>query len=109
MWPFRSGKQRDALDTPIFFTNTLSGKKELFAPLRAGTALMYSCGPTVYSQAHIGNLRTYFLSDLIARVLEQKGLRVRRVINITDVGHLVSDADDGEDKMENSCRKIWPR
>ncbi|MDB5237710.1 MAG: cysteine--tRNA ligase [Parcubacteria group bacterium] len=105
MWPFRPGKARSALDTPIFFTNTLSGKKELFAPLRAGNVTMYSCGPTVYSQAHIGNLRTYFLSDLIARVLTQRGFRVRRVINITDVGHLVSDADDGEDKMEKGARE----
>lgn len=105
MWPFRSSKKSSSLDTPIFFTNTLSGKKELFAPLRAGNVTMYSCGPTVYSQAHIGNLRSYFLSDLIARVLEQRGLRVRRVINITDVGHLVSDADDGEDKMEKGARE----
>ncbi|MDB5266014.1 MAG: cysteine--tRNA ligase [Parcubacteria group bacterium] len=105
MWPFRSRKERESLDTPIFFTNTLSGKKELFAPLRAGNVTMYSCGPTVYSQAHIGNLRSYFLSDLIARVLEQRGLRVRRVINITDVGHLVSDSDEGEDKMEKSARE----
>ena len=105
MWPFRSGKQRAALDTPIFLTNTLTGKKELFAPLRAGNVLMYSCGPTVYSQAHIGNLRSYVFSDVIARVLAQHGFRVRRVINITDVGHLVSDADDGEDKMEKSARE----
>ncbi|KND50977.1 MAG: cysteine--tRNA ligase [Parcubacteria bacterium C7867-007] len=105
MWPFRSGKQSALLETPIFFTNTLSGKKELFAPLRPGNVTMYSCGPTVYNRAHIGNLRPYVFSDLIARVLEQRGFRVRRVINITDVGHLVSDADDGEDKMEKRARE----
>jgi len=105
MWPFRPSKQRDLLETPIFFTNTLSGKKEMFAPQRPGNVTMYSCGPTVYSQAHIGNLRSYIFSDLIARVLKQRGFRVRRVINITDVGHLVSDADDGEDKMEKSARE----
>ncbi|HEV7121645.1 MAG TPA: cysteine--tRNA ligase [Candidatus Paceibacterota bacterium] len=104
MWPFRSAKE-SALETPIFFTNTLSGKKELFAPMRAGNVTLYSCGPTVYSQAHIGNLRSYVFADLIARVLEHRGLRVRRVINITDVGHLVSDADEGEDKMEKSARE----
>lgn len=105
MWPFRSGKARTLLETPIFFTNTLSGKKEMFVPLRPGNVTMYSCGPTVYSQAHIGNLRTYFFSDLVARVLKQRGFNVRRVINITDVGHLVSDTDEGEDKMEKSARE----
>lgn len=83
----------------IFFTNTLSGKKELFVPLKAGQVLMYSCGPTVYGPAHIGNLRSYVFSDTIVRALEAAGYRVQRVINITDVGHLVSDADEGEDKM----------
>ncbi|MHB1769777.1 MAG: cysteine--tRNA ligase [Minisyncoccota bacterium] len=83
----------------VFFTNTLSGSKELFIPLKPGIALLYSCGPTVYSRAHIGNLRAYVFSDTIARVLQAAGYRVRRVINITDVGHLVSDADEGEDKM----------
>lgn len=104
MWPFRQ-RTENSLDTPIFFTNTLSGKKELFAPLRAGNATLYSCGPTVYNRAHIGNLRSYVFADLIARVLKQRGLRVRRVINITDVGHTVADADDGEDKMEKSARE----
>ncbi len=83
----------------VFFTNTLSGSKELFVPLKPGIALIYSCGPTVYNRAHIGNLRAYVFSDTIARVLEAAGYRVRRVINITDVGHLVNDADGGEDKM----------
>ena len=83
----------------VFFTNTLSGSKELFIPLKPGIALLYSCGPTVYNRAHIGNLRAYVFSDTIARVLEAAGYHVRRVINITDVGHLVSNADEGDDKM----------
>lgn len=84
---------------PVLFTNTLTGSKEVFSPYKAGVATLYSCGPTVYSKAQIGNLRAYIFSDLVARVLLQAGYRVRRVINITDVGHLVSDADEGEDKM----------
>lgn len=73
--------------------------------MRPGNVTLYSCGPTVYSQAHIGNLRAYVFSDLLARILEDQGQRVRRVINITDVGHLVSDSDEGEDKMEKSARE----
>ncbi|MEK7602317.1 MAG: cysteine--tRNA ligase [Patescibacteria group bacterium] len=98
MWPFT--KKPEVLNsTPVFFTNTLSGKKEVFAPQKAGVATLYSCGPTVYGPQHIGNLRAALFADLIARVLTQSGFHVRRVINITDVGHLVSDADEGEDKM----------
>jgi cysteinyl-tRNA synthetase len=105
MWPFRQPQATNAPSSLVFFTNTLSGKKELFVPLRPGNVTLYSCGPTVYSQAHIGNLRAYVFSDLITRVLETRGMRVRRIINITDVGHLVSDADEGEDKMEKSARE----
>lgn len=83
----------------VFFTNTLSGKKELFIPQKPGLAAMYSCGPTVYGPAHIGNLRSYVFSDTVARTLSSAGHSVRRVINITDVGHLVGDGDEGEDKM----------
>jgi len=83
----------------IFFTNTLSGQKELFIAQRPGVVSMYSCGPTVYNRALIGNLRAYVFADTIARVLQQAGYRVRRVINITDVGHMVGDGDEGEDKM----------
>lgn len=83
----------------IFVSNTLSGKKELFVPLKPGQVLLYSCGPTVYGPAHIGNLRAYVFSDTLARTLMAAGYRVRRVINITDVGHLVGDADQGDDKM----------
>lgn len=95
-------KEKEIVDTrpaQVFFTNTLSGNKELFIPQKPGTALMYSCGPTVYSPAHIGNLRAYVFSDTIARALATANYRVRRVINITDVGHLVGDGDRGEDKM----------
>ncbi|MCX6788087.1 MAG: cysteine--tRNA ligase [Candidatus Kaiserbacteria bacterium] len=83
----------------LFFTNTLSGKKEIFVSRKPGLALLYSCGPTVYGPAHIGNLRAYVFSDTIARTLTAAGYRVRRIINITDVGHLVGDGDRGEDKM----------
>jgi len=89
----------------IFFTNTLSSKKELFIPQKPGIALMYTCGPTVYGPAHIGNLRAYVFSDTIARALIAAGYRVRRVINITDFGHLVSDGDEGEDKMTKGLRR----
>jgi cysteinyl-tRNA synthetase len=89
----------------IFFTNTLSGQRELFVPLRPGIALFYSCGPTVYGRAHIGNLRAYVFSDTIARILTEAGYHVHRVINITDVGHLVGDGDQGEDKMALGARQ----
>jgi cysteinyl-tRNA synthetase len=100
MWPFLSKKSEQKSTAPIFFTNTLSGKKEPFAPLKAGEVKMYSCGPTVYSKQHIGNLKAPLFADLVARVLMDAGYRVRRVMNITDVGHLKSNADEGEDKME---------
>ncbi|MEK7060419.1 MAG: cysteine--tRNA ligase [Patescibacteria group bacterium] len=83
----------------VFFTNTLSGEKELFISQKPRIATMYSCGPTVYSRAHIGNLRAYVFSDTLSRVLGGAGYLVRRVINITDVGHLTSDSDEGVDKM----------
>ncbi|MFZ6845391.1 cysteine--tRNA ligase [Undibacterium sp. RuTC16W] len=77
----------------------------LFTPLRQDWVGLYCCGPTVYDYAHIGNLRTYLFEDLLRRTLEFNGHVVRHVINITDVGHLVSDADVGEDKMEKGSRK----
>jgi cysteinyl-tRNA synthetase len=104
MWPF-STKPRARAKPPLFFTNTLSGRRERFVPLKAGQALMYSCGPTVYSRAHIGNLRAYVFADLIARALTSAGLRADRVINITDVGHLVGDGDEGEDKMSVGSKR----
>lgn len=106
-WLARLFKKKKSSHTPpqIFFTNTLSGKKELFIPQRPGIVTMYSCGPTVYGPAHIGNLRAYVFSDTLARVLTANGYRVRRVINITDVGHLTSDADEGEDKMALGAKR----
>ena len=85
--------------------NTLARKKEELCPLVPGKIGMYSCGPTVYSFAHIGNLRTYVFMDLLRRTLEHAGYRVKSVMNITDVGHLTSDADEGEDKMERASRE----
>lgn len=89
----------------VFFTNTLSGEKELFIPLKPGLVSMYTCGPTVYSRQHIGNLRSGIFSDTVARVLKGAGYRVRRVMNITDVGHLVGDGDTGEDKVEAGAKR----
>ena len=99
------GEPARLIRAQLFFTNTLSGKKELFVPLRSGQVLMYSCGPTVYNRAHIGNLRAYVFSDTLARTLEAAGYHVRRVINITDVGHLVADAEQGEDKMAVAAKR----
>ena len=76
-----------------------------FEPLRGNEVGMYACGPTVYDYAHIGNLRTYIFEDVLRRTLEFCGYRVRHVINITDVGHLTSDADTGEDKVEEGARR----
>ncbi len=97
---FKKKKVLPSVVIPITLTNTLTGKKEAFIPLRSGQATMYSCGPTVYSPAHIGNLRPHLCADTLSRALNHAGYRVHRVINITDVGHLTSDADDGEDKVE---------
>src|SRR3989344_2824521 len=96
------GKRKNESDNRpprVFFTNTLSGNKELFISQKPNIVTMYSCGPTVYSRAHIGNLRAYVFSDTIFRTLNEANYHVRRVINITDVGHLVSNGDTGEDKM----------
>ena len=90
---------------PVFFTNTIGGNKELFIPQKPGTVSMYSCGPTMYGPAHIGNLRSYVFSDTAARTLIAAEYRVNRVINITDFGHLVSDGDEGEDKMTKGLRR----
>ena len=76
-----------------------------FEPLQGDQVRMYACGPTVYDYAHIGNLRTYIFEDILRRTLEFCGYRVKHVINITDVGHLTSDADTGEDKVEQGARR----
>lgn len=84
--------------------NTLTRKKEEFIPIQKGIVKIYSCGPTVYNYAHIGNMRAYILMDTLRKVLEYNGYNVEQVMNITDVGHMTSDADSGEDKMEKSAR-----
>ena len=85
--------------------NTLTKKIEKFTPNEDGIVRMYTCGPTVYHYAHIGNLRTYIFEDILEKGLEYLGYDVLRVMNITDVGHLTSDADSGEDKMELASKR----
>ena len=85
--------------------NTLTRQLESFQPLRDKNVGLYTCGPTVYDYAHIGNLRTYIFEDTLRRVLKYNGYKVTQVMNITDVGHLTSDADEGEDKMEKGARR----
>ena len=89
----------------IKFYNTLSRKKEEFTPIDSKEIRMYSCGPTVYYFAHIGNLRAYLFMDNLRRVLKYNGYNLKHVMNITDVGHLVSDADEGEDKMMKAAKR----
>ena len=88
--------------------NTLTHQKEIFQPIRSGwfrKVGLYTCGPTVYNFAHIGNLRSYVFEDILKRVLKYNGWKVKHVMNITDVGHLTSDADEGEDKMEKGAKR----
>jgi cysteinyl-tRNA synthetase len=95
----------------ISFYNTASRSQEPFVPLHPGVANVYCCGPTVYHYAHIGNLRTYVFEDMLRRVLDYQGYVVNHIVNITDVGHLTSDADTGEDKMEKGAARegktVW--
>ncbi len=85
--------------------NTLTRTKEEFKPNKEGEVRMYTCGPTVYNYAHVGNLRAYLFMDNLRRVLKYNGYKLRHVMNITDVGHLVSDSDEGEDKMLKAARR----
>lgn len=85
--------------------NTLSHKKEEFVPNVAGRVAMYTCGPTVYHYAHIGNLRSYIMEDVLEKYMRYDGLDVKRVMNITDVGHLTSDGDTGDDKMLKGAKR----
>jgi cysteinyl-tRNA synthetase len=109
MWPF----SRRTLDLPhavsahpLYFYNTLTAEKQLFSmPAGASTVRMYNCGPTVYGRQHIGNLSMYVFADILRRVLEYNDFKVKQVINITDVGHLVSDGDEGEDKMSKGLKQ----
>jgi cysteinyl-tRNA synthetase len=90
---------------PLKLYNTFTRKIEEFVPIQQGRVGMYSCGPTVYSHPHIGNFRSFLVADLLKRFLEFKGYKVTHIMNITDVGHLVDDADEGADKLEETARK----
>ncbi|VVT08486.1 Cysteine--tRNA ligase [Sphingomonas sp. EC-HK361] len=96
---------------PLRLHNSLTRTTEVFAPIDPANVRVYSCGPTVYNYAHIGNLRAYVFTDTLSRVLRWKGWPLTHIINITDVGHLTSDADAGDDKMEAAARErgqdIW--
>ena len=91
--------------------NTRTRTKEEFKPMEDNVVKFYSCGPTVYNYAHLGNLRNYVINDTLKRVLLYQGYEVKHIINITDVGHLTDDADDGEDKMEKGAQRegktVW--
>ena len=87
------------------FYNTLTRSIEQFIPRNENCVTMYTCGPTVYHFAHIGNLRTYIMEDILEKTLTYVGYNVKRVMNITDVGHLSSDADTGEDKMLKGAKR----
>jgi cysteinyl-tRNA synthetase len=104
------------MTTPLRLFNSLTRQLELFQPLHPGQAKVYTCGPTVYNYQHVGNMRAYVFADTLGRVLSFKGYDLTHVINITDVGHLTSDADAGDDKMEKAAasqgirkcsRPIW--
>jgi cysteinyl-tRNA synthetase len=92
-------------------SNTLTRQKQEFKPLKDGKVTLYTCGPTVYDYAHIGNLRSFTFYDVLRRTLETNGYSVNHVMNITDVGHLASDADEGEDKLEKGASRegktVW--
>jgi cysteinyl-tRNA synthetase len=96
---------------PLTLFNSLTRQLEPFVPVHPGEARVYTCGPTVYNYPHIGNMRAYVFADVLGRTLSFKGYRLTHVINITDVGHLTDDADDGEDKMEKmaaeKAQSIW--
>lgn len=99
------------MQSKIKIYNTLSRKLETFSPFNPAEVKIYTCGPTVYSQPHIGNFAAYIYWDLLVRTLCSNGYGVKRVLNLTDVGHLTSDADDGEDKLEKGAREsnrtVW--
>lgn len=98
-------------DAPLKLFNSLTRSLEVFEPVHAGEARVYTCGPTVYNYPHIGNMRAYVFADVLGRTLSWKGLKLTHVINITDVGHLTDDADAGEDKVEKmaaeKAQSIW--
>src|SRR5438105_7808847 len=85
--------------------NTLTRKKDTFAALNPPDVGLYTCGPTVYNYQHVGNYRTYIFEDILKRSLTRAGFQVKHVMNITDVGHLTSDSDTGEDKLEVGAKR----
>ena len=91
--------------------NSLGRKVEEFTPINAGKVSLYTCGPTVYDYMHIGNLRKFIFDDTLKRMLLSQDFKVNHTMNVTDVGHLVSDADEGEDKLEKGAKKegktVW--
>ena len=107
MQSFVKGKEEriSSMENKLSFYNTLSRKVEQFIPNEDGKVAMYTCGPTVYHFAHIGNLRSYIMEDILEKTLRYVGYDVKRVMNITDVGHLSSDADTGEDKMLKGAKR----
>ena len=98
------------MENKLHIYSSLTGKKEKFTPINKNFVGLYVCGPTVYSNVHLGNCRTFISFDLVYRYLMHLGFKVRYVRNITDVGHLVDDADEGEDKIAKKARleKIEP-
>jgi cysteinyl-tRNA synthetase len=100
-----------AAENPLMLYNSLTRKVEAFAPVETGRAKVYTCGPTVYNYQHIGNMRAFLFADTLGRTLRYKGYDLTHIINITDVGHLTSDADAGDDKMEKAAatsgKSIW--
>ncbi len=102
----KKGASSTHAQRPLYFFNTLGRQKQEFMlPPQAHTARMYNCGPTVYGQQHIGNLSMFVFTDVLRRTLEYNGFEVKQVINITDFGHLTSDADEGEDKMTKGLKR----
>lgn len=95
----------------FYIYNTLTREKDEFIPIKEGKVGMYACGPTVYNYAHVGNLRAYLFEDVLRKSLEYAGFKVKHVMNVTDVGHLESDADEGEDKMALGAKRenktVW--
>ena len=97
------------MENKVSFYNTLTRKVEPFIPNEDGKVAMYTCGPTVYHYAHIGNLRSYIMEDLLEKMLRYVGYDVTRVMNITDVGHLTSDADSGAQDGDGDCQILHGR
>ena len=90
---------------PLKLYNTLTRRKEIFKPIKKNSVRMYACGPTVYWHQHIGGMRRYVFEDILYRTLKYNGFKIKHIINVTDVGHLTSDADEGEDKVEMAAKK----